>query len=102
MEPLLEELDTYNDAAEKTIDLGNNIAKKDEEADVWDIADGLLAGAIQYWLYARVPCGDPTCEDCEPVDTAEKRLKELMDLTREIAVSSEYYHSPMDANAGNA
>ena len=92
----------YDDAAREAIDLGNRLADKDEEADVWDIADGLVAGAIQYWLYARQPCGDPDCENCEPVNTAEKRFAELLRYTKELVTESEYYHSPNDINAGNA
>src|SRR5690606_40334826 len=45
----------------------------DTSADLWDIADGLLAGAIQYWLYTRQPCADPACQDCAPLATAEMR-----------------------------
>jgi hypothetical protein len=51
--------DTFDAAFSKAVDLGNRIADKDKDADLWDIADGLLAGAIQYWLYSRQPCGDP-------------------------------------------
>ena len=52
-----ENADTFDAAFSKAVDLGNKIAGKDKEADLWDIADGLLAGAIQYWLYSRQPCG---------------------------------------------
>ena len=41
----------FDDAFGKAVDLGNQIAETDEKADLWDIADGLLAGALQYWLY---------------------------------------------------
>ena len=37
-------------------------------------SDGLLAGALQYWLYSRQPCGDPRCQDCMPISTAEGRM----------------------------
>ncbi len=79
---------------------------EDDEADVWDIADGLLAGAIQYWLFSRQPCANPQCEDCLSVNTAEARLKELLKellkLAGKHAQESEYYHSPSDANVGRA
>ncbi len=67
-----------------------------------DIADGLLAGAVQYWLYSRQPCGDPRCQDCLPISTAEARVEELKRLVRELAADSEYYHTPTDSNAGRA
>ena len=61
----MEELaDTFDSAFTNAVDLGNRLAGSDKEADLWDIADGLLAGAVQYWLYARQPCGDTRCEDC--------------------------------------
>lgn len=92
----------FDDAFSRTVELGNRLADEDREADLWDIADGLLAGAIQYWLYSRQPCGDPRCEDCLPVSTAEARLAELLRLVRQFAEESEYYHSPSDANVGRA
>src|SRR5262249_55570332 len=69
--------DTFDAAFSKAVDLGNRIADKDKDADLWDIADGLLAGAIQYWLYSRQPCGDPRCQDCMPISTAQGRMAEL-------------------------
>ncbi len=50
--------DSFDSAFAKAVDLGNKLADKDKDADLWDIADGMLAGAIQYWLYSRQPCGD--------------------------------------------
>jgi hypothetical protein len=82
--------------------LGNEIAAEDAGLDLWDIADGLLAGAIHYWLYSRQPCGDAMCEDCAPVATAELRMTELRRLLEEMAADSEYYHSPNDSNVGRA
>jgi len=76
--------------------------EKDIEADAWDVADGLLAGAIQYWLFSRQPCGDPRCEDCEPVSTAHGRMLALQQLVRDFAEESEYFHSPTDSNVGRA
>jgi hypothetical protein len=93
---------TFDDAAWRTVELGNRLAQTDEEADVWDIADGLVAGAIQYWLYSREPCGDPQCEDCADFSTAEKRLAELLRMVRQLAEDSEYYHSRNDSNVGRA
>lgn len=94
--------EVFDDAFDRAVQLGNQIAEQDSEADVWYVADGMLAGAIQYWLYSRQPCGDPKCEDCEPVSTAEGRMRELTRLIGELAQQSEYYHSPSDANVGRA
>ncbi|MDH3280794.1 MAG: hypothetical protein OEQ18_06670 [Gammaproteobacteria bacterium] len=92
----------YNQAAEQTIDLGNRLTEHADDTDVWDVADGILAGAIQYWLYSREPCGDPRCTDCEPYSTAELRLAEMLRASEEMARESEYFHSPHDVMAGRA
>jgi hypothetical protein len=92
----------FDEAFGKAVDLGNQIADNDEKADVWDIADGLLAGAVQYWLYTRQPCGDPLCEECLPISTAEGRLEELRRLLKEFSEESQYFHSPTDSNVGRA
>ena len=97
-----EAADTFDSAFAKAVDLGNRLAGKDKEADLWDIADGLLAGAVQYWLYSRQPCGDPSCEDCAPISTADARLAELKRLIDQLAAESEYFHAPTDANAETA
>jgi hypothetical protein len=94
--------DSFDAAFTKAVDLGNKIADKDKDADLWDIADGLLAGAIQYWLYSRQPCGDPRCQDCMAISTAESRMQELKRLMNELASDSEYFHTPTDSNAGRA
>lgn len=99
----MQEVTTPFDAAfSRAVDLGNKLAEKDQEADVWDIADGLLAGAVQFWLYSRQPCGDARCQDCMPISTAEGRMAELRRLIQELAAESEYFHSPTDSNAGRA
>lgn len=94
--------DVFDNAFDRAVELGNQIAEQDSEVEVWDVADGMLAGAIQYWLYSRQPCGNPQCEDCAPVSTAEGRMRELTRLVDELARQSEYYHSPSDANVGRA
>jgi len=94
--------DAYETAAREAVDLANRLADKDQEADLWDLADGLLAGAVHYWLYARQPCGDPRCEECAPISTAEERLAELLRFTEQFARDSDYYHSPHDLNVGRA
>ena len=94
--------DIYDEAAQKAVELGNRFAEREPDADLWDIASGLLAGAVQFWLYSRQPCGDPTCDSCAEVSTAALRLAQLLKETRDAAEDSEYYHSPNDANVGRA
>ena len=77
--------ESFESAFAKAVDLGNKLADKDKDADLWDIADGLLAGAIQYWLYSRQPCGDSRCQDCMPISTAEGRMSELKRLIEQLA-----------------
>jgi hypothetical protein len=101
--PAMQETDNpFSEAFGKAVDLGNRIADTDDKADIWDIADGLLAGAVQYWLYSRQPCADPECEECVPISTAEGRIEELRRLMRQFAEESEYFHSPTDRNVGRA
>ena len=92
----------YRSAAEQAVELGNRLAESNPDADLWDIADGILAGAVQYWLYSRQPCDDPSCEDCATIRTAESRMAELSQLVEQTANESEYYHSPHDQNVGRA
>src|SRR4026208_782736 len=99
MEPIA---DTFDAAFSKTVDLANKMADKDKDADLWDIADGLLAGAIQYWRDPRRPCGAPRGQDCMPISTAEGRMSELKRLIEQLASESEYFHTPTDSNAGRA
>ena len=89
-------------AGGEVIELGNRLADRDPEADLWDIASGMLAGAVQFWLYSRQPCEDPNCESCVEVNTAARRLAALKQEIEELAKESEYYHSPNDADVGTA
>jgi hypothetical protein len=97
-----EEGHPFDEAFSKAVDLGNQIADDDDKADLWDIADGLLAGAVQYWLYSRQPCGDPACEECLPIGTAQARIAELKRLVAQFSEESQYFHTPTDSNAGRA
>lgn len=97
-----QELNALDDAAQRVVELGNRMGEQDPGASLWDIADGLLAGAVQYWLYSRQPCEDPLCEDCAPVSTAALRLGELLRETQRAAEESDYYHSPHDIDVGRA
>ena len=97
-----QEQSVFDEAAERAVELGNRLLDDNEDADTWDIASGLLAGAVQFWLYSRQPCGDPFCESCSEVSTAEQRLRKLIEEIREVAETSDYYHSPRDTNVGTA
>lgn len=92
----------FDQAAESVVDLGNRLLERDGSADNWEVASGLLAGAIQFWLYSRQPCDDPFCESCAEVSTPERRLAKLVEEARELAEDSDYYTSPYDVHAGSA
>ena len=97
------EIDSILDeAAQAAVSLGNGMAEQQPETDLRDIADGILAGAVHYWLYASQPCGDPQCDDCAPIATAEQRVAELQRLVSDMAGDSTYYHAPTDLNVAHA
>lgn len=88
--------------ADEIVELANNLAQANPDADRWDIADGMLSGVVHWWLYANAPCEDPACENCAEVRTARERMKTLLRLVTEMAESSEYYHSPNDSDVARA
>lgn len=92
----------FDHAAQQVIDAGNKLAEPTESVDPRDIADGLVAGAIQYWLFSRQPCGDAFCDECTDVSTAAKRLEILQETVRQLAEGSEYFHSTYDDGVGHA
>ncbi len=92
----------YDQGARETVELGNRIADSAPDSNLSEVAEGLLAGAIQYWLYAHQPCGDPDCQECKPLCTGELRLDALRNAVEEFARSSEYFHTPGDFDAGRA
>lgn len=98
----MESLDLQHTFSDALVDFGNRLADDNPDADLWEIADGILSGAVHWWLYANMPCDDPSCEDCDGIRTAEERMKTLHDLVRQMAESSEYYHSPNDDNVAHA
>jgi hypothetical protein len=100
--PTEQDLQEFDDAAEQVVQLGNRLLEDDPEADAWNIASGLLAGAVHFWLYARQPCADPNCESCAEISTAEQRVKLLLEEARQSAEESDYYHTPNDSNVGTA
>ena len=92
----------FDEAAERMIELGNRLIDADDESDRLEVASGLLAGAVHFWLYTRQPCGEPYCESCPDIDTADKRVRLLIEEVRRFAQESEYIHTPLDADAGTA
>jgi hypothetical protein len=97
-----EDNEEFDHAAERMIELGNLLLNEDHNTDSWEVASGLLAGAVHFWLYSRQPCGDLHCEACGEIDTAHKRLMRLAEETQQFAEDSDYYHTAYDVNAGNA
>lgn len=96
------ENELFEMAAEQTVALGNELLESDEDIDSWEVASGMLAGAIQYWLFSRQPCGEEDCDTCTEVATAAQRLQMLLGETRLLAEESEYYHTPNDGDVGRA
>ena len=92
----------YDQVASGAIELANSEADGNPDESLDDIADGLLAGAVHYWLFSRMPCEDPRCEDCAPYATSSARLAELKRLVDELARESDYFHTPNDADVGRA
>jgi hypothetical protein len=98
----LSNMDMQSSIADELVAFANRLAQDNPDADPWEIADGLLSGAVHWWLYANAPCSDPACRDCETIRTAELRMKALQELVREMAETSDYYHSPNDENVAHA
>jgi len=92
----------FDQAASRIIDLGNRFLDEHPEADDWEVASGLIAGAVQFWLFSRQPCGDSFCESCAEISTPERRLQMLMDEMSQFAEESDYFHTPNDLLAGRA
>lgn len=92
----------FDKVAEEVVKLGNRCVDDNPEADPWEIASAVLAGAVHFWLYSRQPCGDPQCESCDEVSTAEQRMRLLIEEVKQSAEESDYYHSPHDSNVGRA
>ncbi len=93
---------SYEQVAETIIELGNRMLETDESAEVLEVASGMLAGAVQFWLYSRQPCEDPFCRACAEICNAERRLQVLLRETHNLAEESDYYVSPKDMFAGTA
>ena len=92
---------TYDQVAEDIVEMGNRLLE-DESADVWEVASGIMAGAVQFWLYSRQPCEDPLCQACADISTPERRLAALLRETQTVSEESDYYCSVNDVTAGTA
>lgn len=90
----------FDDAADAVVDLGNRLLDDTPETDPRAIADGLIAGAVHYWLYAHQPEAPVPAED--DLTTARERLEELVRQIMQSAEESEYLHSPQDSDVGTA
>jgi len=93
---------SYEQVAESIIEFGNRMLETDESAEVLEVASGMLAGAVQFWLYSRQPCEDPFCQACVDISNAERRLQVLLKETHNVAEESDYYVSVKDVIAGTA
>jgi len=92
----------FDEAADQVVDLGNQLSDANPDADLWAIADGLIAGAVHFWLYAHQPDGSEEGDELEGVRTASQRIETMIGLLRESAIESEYLHSPHDPDVGRA
>lgn len=92
----------FDDTADQVVDLGNEIADANPEGNLWAIADGLIAGAVHFWLYAHQPDGSTDDSEMEGLMTASQRIDTLVALLKESAMESEYLHSPHDPDVGRA
>jgi len=93
---------TYDQAAEGVVELGNQMLDADDSADLWDIGSGMLAGAVQYWLFSRQPCNNPICGACEEASTAQRRMRLLLAEVQRLAEDSDCYDAPQDMKSGAA
>ena len=93
---------TYDQVAETIVEVANRMLDADESADIWEVASGIMAGAVQFWLYSRQPCKDPFCQACADISTPDRRLEALLRETRIVAEESDYYTSINDVTAGSA
>lgn len=93
---------TYDQVAETIVEAANRMLDADESADIWEVASGVMAGAVQFWLYSRQPCKDPFCQACAAISTPERRLEALLRETKILAEDSDYYTSIHDVTSGSA
>ncbi len=89
----------FDEAADAVVDLGNRLGAEHPDADPWALADGLIAGAVHFWLYAHQPQDFPDEDD---MMSSRERIEELIRQVTQSAEDSEYLHSPMDSDVGRA
>ena len=92
---------TYDHVAETIVEMGHRMLE-DESADVWEVASGIMAGAIQFWLYSRQPCEDVFCQACADISNPDRRLAALLREARAVAEESDNYCSVNDVTTGTA
>ena len=95
----------FQEAVDAVIACGNKLLEtksKSKTSEVWDVASGILCGAIHFWLFSRQPCKSPTCQPCSSVNTAERRMNALFGEVAAHGEDSEYFHTPHDQNVGSA
>ena len=88
--------------AESIVELGHKMLADDESADVWEVASGMMAGAIQFWLYSRQPCADPLCRACADISSPEHRMQALLREVQAVGEESDYYCSLNDVTTDTA
>ena len=49
----LSNMDMQSSIADELVAFANRLAQDNPDADPWEIADGLLSGAVHWWLYAN-------------------------------------------------
>ena len=97
-----ESSELFDQAAEDVVEIGNKLTEGSEDADPWEVSSGMLLGAVQFWMFTHQPCDEDGCEGCADIATAHQRLTLLLDEVRDMAESSEYFHSPNDLDVGKA
>lgn len=88
--------------ADDVVTYANKVLDENPDSDPWEVASGLLAGIVHFWLYTRQPCADLSCRSCAEVSSPELRLDQLLDETRESATESSYYQTAYDRQVGRA
>jgi hypothetical protein len=88
--------------ADQVVAYANEVLDQNPDADAWEVASGLLAGVVHFWLYTRQPCADLTCRSCAEVSTPQLRLEALLEEVRQSAHESDYYETAYDRHAGRA